>query len=129
MAFWELPLEMLSRQQWEALCDGCGRCCHQKYEDEDSGELFLTNVACALFDDQHCRCRDYAHRQQRVPECMDIRQMPAEAFAWLPESCAYRLRAQGMPLPTWHPLRTGRPESVHEAGVSMKGLSVYENKV
>lgn len=125
--FWELPLERLDPEEWEALCDGCGKCCLNKLEYEDTGELAYTRVACRLFDDATCRCANYAGRRQIVPECIVL--TPArlrEVAWWLPASCAYRLRAQGRSLPSWHPLLTGDPESVHRAGASVRGRTVSE---
>ncbi len=129
MTFRQQPLADLDEQQWEALCDGCGLCCMHKFQDEDSGEMFYTNVACHLFDAASCRCTDYARRRQRVPDCMHIRTFTPEQFAWLPVSCAYRLRFEGRPLPDWHPLCSGDRESVHAAGISMRHACVSECEV
>jgi len=126
MTFWQQPLADLDDQQWELLCDGCGLCCMHKFQDEDSGEMFYTDVACRLFDAQTCRCTNYARRAQEVPGCMRIQTFTAEQFAWLPVSCAYRLRFEGKPLPVWHPLRSGDAESVHAAGISMRHACVSE---
>jgi len=126
MTFWLRPLAELDEQQWEALCDGCGRCCMHKFQDEDSGEMLYTDVACRLFDVRTCRCTNYIHRSQEVPGCMCIRSFTEEQFAWLPTSCAYRLRFEGQPLPAWHPLRSGDSESVHAAGISMRHACVSE---
>jgi len=123
-AWWLQPLDDLTAQQWEALCDGCGQCCHQKYEDEDSGELYLTNIACRLFDSETCQCSAYSKRQQQVPDCLSIREMSREQYAWLPPSCAYRLRANNQPLADWHPLCSGNPDSIHQAEISMRGRSI-----
>lgn len=123
--FWmEKTLKQLNEAEWESLCDGCGRCCVQKFEDEDSGEVLYTDVRCELFDDDTCRCTDYDNRQTRVPDCINIRKLPESAYHWLPERCAYRLRFEGKPLFDWHPLITGDPESVHEAGVSLRHATV-----
>jgi uncharacterized cysteine cluster protein YcgN (CxxCxxCC family) len=119
--FWTKPLDELTRPQWEKLCDGCGRCCLVKLEDEDSGEIYHTSVGCDLLDGDTGRCRDYARRQRKVPDCVRLTMKTLEAIAWLPPTCAYRLRAEGKPLPDWHPLLTGDPDSVHEAGVSVRG--------
>ena len=111
------PLAELDAAQWEALCDGCAKCCLHKLEDVDSGEVFYTKVRCRYLDEQHCRCTDYDNRSLLVPHCIDLRAATVEELDWLPGTCAYRLRAQGEPLPEWHPLLSGDPESVHRAGV------------
>ena len=129
MPFWEdKPLEQLSREEWEALCDGCGKCCLHKLEDADTLELHFTNVACRLLDRDRCRCRDYASRATHVPDCLALTPEGLEGIDWLPDTCAYRLRAAGRPLPSWHPLRTGDPESVHRAGQSVRGWCVGEEE-
>lgn len=127
--FWERPLTDLTRPEWEALCDGCGKCCLNKLEDEETGHVVLTNVACRLFDDATCRCAQYPIRHQFVPECivMTPDTIPEHMY-WLPQTCAYRLRQLGEPLPAWHPLRTGNPASVHD-GHSMRGQTVPEFEV
>lgn len=125
--FWDdKPLEALDRAQWEALCDGCGKCCVHKLEDEETGELFPTNVACKLLDRHSGRCSNYRHRRAFVPECVRLTPRLAATLDWLPETCAYKLRAEGRPLPDWHPLNTGDPESVHRAGMSVRGWTVSE---
>lgn len=126
--FWEKkPLDKLSEAEWEALCDGCGKCCLNKLEDEDSGEVALTRVACRLLDDQTCRCAHYENRHQFIPECIVLRPDNLDTHAyWMPQTCAYRLLWQGKPLPAWHPLITGDPNSVHSAGVSVQGMTVSE---
>lgn len=125
--FWELPLAQLSQQEWEALCDGCGRCCLHKVEDEDSGEIAETNVACTLLDTRTARCRDYAHRKAFVPDCLRLTLRIIDSVEWLPSSCAYRLRAAGRPLPRWHYLLTGDRDSVVRAGASVAGRVVSED--
>ena len=128
--FWELPLQALAPDEWEALCDGCGKCCLNKLEDADTGEVALTRVACRLFDDATCRCAAYATRLRYVPECVVLTpEKLRETAYWMPRTCAYRLRHEGRPLPEWHPLLTGDPESVHRAGVSAQGLTVDETEV
>ncbi|PZX16579.1 hypothetical protein LX81_01950 [Palleronia aestuarii] len=129
--FWErFPLEELSSAEWEALCDGCGKCCLNKLEDEDTGEVELTRVACRLFDDGTCRCANYEIRKQFVPECVVLTPSTlADAAYWMPRTCAYRLLHEGKPLYPWHPLISGDPESVHAAGVSAQGITVPEFEV
>jgi uncharacterized cysteine cluster protein YcgN (CxxCxxCC family) len=124
--FWERPLSTLDRGEWEALCDGCGRCCVHKLEDDDTGELYATNVACQLLDRRNGRCTDYAHRKQRVSDCVVLRKDRLGELEWLPETCAYKLRAAGKPLPDWHYLISGSRETVHEAGQSTRGWTVSE---
>lgn len=125
--FWEdAPLEALDRAQWEALCDGCGKCCVHKLEDEETGQLFPTNVACKLLDRHTGRCSNYRHRRAFVPECVRLTPRLAATLDWLPETCAYKLRAEGKSLPEWHPLVSGDPESVHRAGMSVRGWTVSE---
>lgn len=121
-AFWqEKTLQEMTTEEWESLCDGCGKCCLHKLEDEDTGELFFTRVACRLLDTESCRCTDYAHRQQQVPDCTVLRVEDIAEFHWLPETCAYRLLSENRPLPVWHPLLSGDPHSVYTAGVSASG--------
>jgi uncharacterized protein len=124
--FWEKPLSALDRGEWEALCDGCGRCCVHKLEDEETGQLHPTNVACQLLDRRNGRCTDYAHRKQRVADCVVLRKDRLDGLEWLPETCAYKLRAAGKPLPDWHYLVSGNRETVHEAGQSTRGWTVSE---
>jgi hypothetical protein len=128
--FWELPLRELSRSEWEALCDGCGKCCLNKLEDEDTGEVELTRVACRLLDGSTCQCSKYATRHDYVPECIVL--TPASIVRnlyWLPQTCAYRLRHENRPLPSWHHLLSGDPEAVHRAGASIRGETLSEVEV
>jgi uncharacterized cysteine cluster protein YcgN (CxxCxxCC family) len=119
--FWKKPLEALTRAEWERLCDGCGRCCLVKLEDEDTGRIHYTDVACRLLEAGACRCSNYGHRRERVPDCVKLTPQTVRTIPWLPPTCAYRLRAEGRDLPSWHPLMSGDPESVHRAGVSVRG--------
>lgn len=127
-AFWEKPLESLSRSEWEALCDGCGKCCLHKIEDYDSGEVQATNVACKLLDRFSCRCSNYRGRRAFVPDCIRLTPEAVAKLPWLPGTCAYRLRSEGKPLPDWHYLISGDRESVHEAGMSARGWTVSEDE-
>ena len=124
--FWTLPIETLGRAEWEALCDGCGQCCLHKAEDEDTGIVYPTNVACKLLDVSTARCCDYANRKRQVPDCLKLTPKLAASISWLPESCAYRRRAEGQPLPEWHYLVCGDPEEVHRAGISVRGKAIPE---
>lgn len=127
--FDSLPLEALDPQQWEALCDGCALCCLHKIQDSESGEIHYTAVHCGLLDADSCRCSDYPRRLQRVPECISLDAQGAHDFTWLPASCAYRLRAEGKRLPEWHPLVSGDPQSVHRAGISIRGRAISDEYV
>ncbi|HET9458434.1 MAG TPA: YcgN family cysteine cluster protein [Sphingomicrobium sp.] len=125
-AFWEKPLAELDRGQWEALCDGCGRCCVHKLEDEVTGELYATNVACRLLDRRNGRCTDYPNRRKLVADCVVLDRNRLGTLDWLPDTCAYRLRAAGKPLPDWHYLVSGSRETVHEVRQSTRGWTVSE---
>jgi len=124
--FWERPLAELSRPEWEALCDGCGRCCLHKMEDEDTGRIEETNVACRLLDCASATCRDYPNRKSFVPDCLRLTLKIVDNVPWLPSTCAYRRRAEGRPLPDWHYLLSGDREAVVRAGVSVAGRVVSE---
>jgi uncharacterized cysteine cluster protein YcgN (CxxCxxCC family) len=126
--FWELPLGELTRPEWEALCDGCGRCCLHKIEDAETGEVFDTNVACRLLDTGTARCRDYRNRKAFVPDCLRLTPRIVEQVSWLPATCAYRLRAAGRPLPDWHYLISGDRDAVRRVGVSVIGRVVSETE-
>jgi uncharacterized protein len=128
--FWQRKtLAELDPQEWESLCDGCGRCCLRKLEDEDTGEIAYTDVACRLLDGETCRCRDYPHRQERVADCIALSPRDLAPLAWMPSTCAYRLLDEGKPLPDWHPLVSGTPASVHAAGISVRGRCTSEEYV
>ena len=123
--FWRVKtLDEMDRDEWESLCDGCARCCLVKLEDEDTGDIHFTDIGCRLLDAKTCRCHDYARRNRRVPDCVRLSPSVVRALTWLPVTCAYRLIAEGKDLPDWHPLVSGRADSVHEAGVSVRGRVV-----
>jgi uncharacterized cysteine cluster protein YcgN (CxxCxxCC family) len=125
--FWKRKsLNDMSRDEWESLCDGCALCCLQKLQDEDSGDVYFTDIACKLLDVDACRCTNYAARAQLVSSCLVLSVNEPEAFGWLPGSCAYRRLSEGKELPAWHPLVTGDPDSVHDAGISARGKAVSE---
>ncbi len=119
--FWEKPIEELSRGEWEQLCDRCGRCCLIKLEDEDTGAIHHTSVACKLLDKSSCRCGDYSGRKKIVPDCVRLTLDKLAKINWLPPSCAYKLRFENKVLPPWHPLLSGDCASVHHAGISVRG--------
>lgn len=129
--FWEtVPLKNMNPSEWEALCDGCGKCCLNKIEFEDTGEVAFTRLACRLLDGETCRCTHYENRRQFVPDCVQLspRTLPGIAY-WLPQTCAYRLLYEGKKLYDWHPLISGDPNSVHDAGASARGWTVPEFEV
>ncbi|MGB3689959.1 MAG: YcgN family cysteine cluster protein [Jannaschia helgolandensis] len=129
-AFWRRALTDLTQKEWEALCDGCGKCCLNKLEDEETGEVALTRIACRLFDDRTCRCSNYDLRLLHVPECVVLTPatLPKAAY-FMPETCAYRRLHEGRELPAWHPLLTGDPMSPHKAGASLIDETVNETLV
>lgn len=128
--FWETKsLDDMSDSEWEALCDGCGRCCLHKLEDEDTGSVHYTAIACRLLDTDSCRCKDYPRRFSHVPDCLSVRPLTAQKIAWLPISCAYVRLANGQPLANWHPLISGYAESVHEAGIGVRHCCKSETEV
>ena len=128
--FWEKKsLDELNREEWEALCDGCGRCCLIKIEDEDSGDLFYTNVVCEYHDSKGCRCTAYQQRCVLVADCIEVTPAVARDEKWLPDTCAYRLLAERRPLFDWHPLVSGDPESIHRAGISVRDRVISEQYV
>ena len=126
--FWKhKPLKSLTSEEWEALCDGCGKCCLNKLEDEDTGEVALTRIACRLLDDQSCKCGQYPIRHQFIPDCIVLKPSNIDENAyWMPTTCAYRLLWSGQPLFDWHPLISGNPETVHTANISVRGMTLSE---
>ncbi|MCU7798445.1 MAG: YcgN family cysteine cluster protein [Candidatus Thiodiazotropha sp. (ex Myrtea spinifera)] len=125
--FWKkTPLSRMSRSQWESLCDGCAKCCLQKLEDEETREIYFTNIACDLLDPETCQCTDYSERSVRVPTCVTLTMEHLEDPYWLPKTCAYRLLAENSALPQWHPLVSGDPQSVEASGHSIRGRTVPE---
>jgi len=129
-AFWrQKSLDQMNEAEWEALCDGCGQCCLLKLEDEDTGKLYLTRLACRLLDVGNCRCTDYDNRHSRVPDCLAISPANVSQIDWLPDTCAYRLIANGHDLAWWHPLVSGCASTVHQAGVSVRHMAISETKI
>ena len=127
--FWEHKnMESLSRAEWEALCDGCAKCCLHRLEDEDTREIHFTNVACQLLDQESCRCGNYAERSVLVPDCITLTPKILEDPYWLPSTCAYRLLAEGKELSWWHPLVSGDPETVFQSGNSVSGRVICETE-
>ena len=125
--FWKTKsLGEMTKVEWESLCDGCGRCCLNKLEDEDTGEFLYTKTACRLLDLKTCQCTDYKKRAERVPDCVTLTPKNVGELGWLPPTCAYRLIDEGTPLAWWHPLVSGRQESVAEAGVTVAGVAYSE---
>jgi uncharacterized protein len=121
-AYWKTtPLAEMSEAEWEGLCDGCGKCCLAKLEDEDSGQIHWTSVACRLLDTDRCTCRDYANRLSQVPDCVQLTPRNVSTISWLPTTCAYRLVAEGRDLYWWHHLVSGSRDTVHQAGISVRG--------
>jgi uncharacterized protein len=128
--FWKTKsLGEMTAAEWESLCDGCGRCCLIKLEDEDTGDIAVTRIACKLLDIGSCRCSNYENRQAHVEDCVKLTAEEVRTLSWLPETCAYRLIDEGQDLRWWHPLVSGTPESVHEAGISIRGSAIGERKI
>jgi uncharacterized cysteine cluster protein YcgN (CxxCxxCC family) len=130
MSFWKTKkLSEMTTEEWESLCDNCGKCCLHKLEDEDTGKIAFTNVACNLINLKTCRCTRYSERTRLVPECLDLKQHDFAEYTWLPSTCAYRLLSDGKELPAWHPLLSGSVNSVRRAGVSISSYAVKESQV
>lgn len=130
LPFWKTKsLEELNREEWESLCDGCAQCCIIKFEDEDSGRVYHTNVVCELLEIYHCRCTRYAERSVLVPTCLTLTPEMIPELKWMPATCAYRLLSEGKDLPLWHPLVSGDPKTVHKSGISVRGKVVSARDV
>ena len=130
MTFWtEKSLQDMNQQEWESLCDGCARCCLEKLEDVDSGEISFTNVVCNLMDLETCSCTKYTQRHTYMPDCIPLDPKNVGELKWMPSTCAYRLLAEGKDLPEWHPLVSGDPQTVFLAGISVRGRVIPENEV
>jgi uncharacterized protein len=130
LPFWkQKTLEEMTREEWESLCDGCARCCLYKLEDEDTKEIYYTNVVCKLLDTHRCRCTAYGERSRLMPTCLVLTPEMVRRLNWMPETCAYRLIAEGKDLEWWHPLVSGDPNSVHQAGISVRHRTVAESDV
>ena len=128
--FWEVKtLAEMNREEWESLCDGCGRCCLHKLEDEDTGDIYITRVACKLLDLKTCRCTNYTNRIHLVPDCLELHAVSFKDYQWLPKTCAYRLLNDGEKLPAWHPLISKRENSVKKAGISVGDFAISETKI
>ncbi len=128
--FWTTKtLEQMDRAEWESLCDGCGRCCLVKLEDEDTLAVKLTRLSCRLLDVGSCRCSDYANRHSKVPDCIAIDPDKVRNLSWLPPTCGYRLVEEGRGLQWWHPLVSGSAETVHEAGISVRAWALNESRI
>ncbi len=126
--FWQQKtLQEMTQPEWESLCDGCAKCCLEKLEDVETGDISYTNVACQLLDCEACRCTNYTERQKFVPDCILLTPKNISQLNWMPSTCAYRLISEGKDLLPWHPLITGDPESVHRAGISVQGRVVSES--
>ena len=125
--FWEAKsLGAMTDAEWESLCDGCGQCCLHKLVNEDTADVFYTQVACQLLDDETGRCTRYTTRLVKVEDCLDMRRMSAAELAWMPRTCAYRRLAEGQSLPWWHPLITGDPKSTANACMAVSGRTISE---
>lgn len=130
MPFWKIKrLDEMSQEEWESLCDGCGRCCLIKLEDADTEEILHTRLACRLLDIGTCRCKDYLNRREKVHDCVELTPSGAADLPWLPETCAYRMIANGQDLAWWHHLVSGSRDTIHEAGISVRSVAISERKV
>lgn len=129
-AFWQRKsLEEMSQAEWESLCDGCAKCCLHKLEDEDTGDIYYTKVVCRYLEQDSCSCSCYQEREVLVPSCVNVRKVDIADLPWMPSTCAYRLLYEGKDLPSWHPLVSGSPETVHRAGESVRGRALSEEYV
>jgi uncharacterized cysteine cluster protein YcgN (CxxCxxCC family) len=130
LPFWKRKsFEEMTREEWESLCDGCARCCLYKLQDEDTGEIYYTNVVCRLLDVYRCRCTAYNDRSKLMPTCLVLTPDLVRQLRWMPKTCAYRLVAEGKDLEWWHPLVSGDPNTVHEAGISVRWRTLAEKDV
>ncbi|MFI3247123.1 MAG: YcgN family cysteine cluster protein [Ferrimonas sp.] len=127
--FWHKPLDEMTEQEWESLCDGCGKCCLNKLIDDDTDEVFFTNVACQLLNHKSCQCNQYPKRFKYVPDCLKVSVQNLEELYWFPPSCAYRRLHEGRGLPSWHPLLTGSHSAMHAAGMSIRNKVLDERDV
>jgi len=130
LPFWQSKtLSEMDEKEWESLCDGCAKCCLLKLEDEETQEVFYTSLVCRYLEQDSCRCSDYQNRHELVPNCVQLKPQQVKEYHWLPSTCAYRLVAENKPLPAWHPLVSGDPNSVHDAGISVAGRVISEQYV
>ena len=128
--FWQdKSLEQMTDEEWESLCDGCGQCCLNKLQDADTDEIYFTNVACNQLNIKTCQCRNYERRFEYEEDCIKLTRENLPTFSWLPPSCAYRLLAEGKPLPVWHPLRSGSKAAMHAARTSVRHIAARESEV
>lgn len=125
--FWQdKSLSEMSATEWESLCDGCGKCCLIRLEDDETGDIYTTDVHCKLFDNQSCQCTDYPNRKAKVPDCVILKPSTVAQLKWMPRTCSYRLLSEGKDLPDWHHLRTGSRNTIHDQGMSVQGATVSE---